>query len=129
MEKAAKEVLTQDKNPKTSEIHDLNIPGKEKGFFLAEEPKKTTKVQMLSKDTPEVTVNHLEGNKVQLVLAVEFEDSAKQIDIDVNSEVLKLESPNYELKHTFGDYKVDPDSVRCRFSKAKKTLTLTLDKA
>lgn len=66
-----------------------------------------------------------------MILNVEEENSAKDIDLDISESMLKLSSKNYELNYDFkakGGYLVQPDQVEAKFSKLKKTLTLTFVK-
>ncbi len=72
-----------------------------------------------------------EGQTVTMTLNVEEESSAKDIDLDFSETLLLLNSKNYELKYDFqakGGYKVDPESVKAKFNKTKKTLSLTFTK-
>jgi hypothetical protein len=81
------------------------------------------------KDKPLITETvSKDGKHLILVIYVEKESSAKDIDLDISETALKLESANYELKYKFKLLKVDPDSVGAKFSKIKKTLTLTINK-
>jgi len=77
------------------------------------------------KDIPNVTES-VQDKKLALTILVEKEGSAKDIDLDVSEFELKLKSENYALSYKF-KHKVDPDSVNAKFSKVKKTLTLTFD--
>jgi hypothetical protein len=61
-----------------------------------------------------------------LTIEADKESSAKDIDLDVSENELKLQSQHYGLNYKFKS-KVDPDSVIAKFSKVKKTLTLTFD--
>ena len=77
------------------------------------------------KDVPNVTES-VEEDKLVLTILVEKEVSAKDIDLDVSESELKIKSEHYALSYRF-KRRVDPDSVNAKFSKAKKTLTLTFD--
>ena len=77
------------------------------------------------KDVPNVTES-VEEDKLVLSILVEKEVSAKDIDLDVSESELKIKSEHYALSYRF-KRRVDPDSVNAKFSKAKKTLTLTFD--
>jgi len=66
-----------------------------------------------------------ERTKMIIVLEVEMEDSAKNFDLDVSKTHLMLISEHYEMNVKL-EADVDPDSIKAKFSKAKKTLTLTL---
>lgn len=83
------------------------------------------------KDKPKITEEIREdsdGPKVVLVITVEKEQSAKDIDLDISETELKLKSENYELHYKLKTgIKVDPDSVIAKFSKVKKTLSLTIN--
>ena len=68
----------------------------------------------------------MEGGKLVLIIEVEKASSAKDIDLDVSATELKLKSEHYALNYKF-KRTVDADSVAAKFSKAKKTLTLTFD--
>jgi hypothetical protein len=63
-------------------------------------------------------------DKFLLNVTVMKESSAADIDLEVTETELKLSSKNYMLTHTF-DQKIDADSVKAKFSKKAKTLTLT----
>ena len=80
------------------------------------------------KDKPEVisgAIDHSKGILV-IVLTMEKEDSAADIDLDVSSTELKLKSENYELNYTF-DQTVDEEAgIKAKFNKKKHILTLTL---
>jgi HSP20 family molecular chaperone IbpA len=79
------------------------------------------------KEKPVFTVKFNEDrSQMVIVLEVGEESSAAAIDLDVSETTLKLESKHYELKEKLQE-KVDPDSIRAKFSKTKKTLTLTLE--
>ena len=81
------------------------------------------------KDKPPLTESVSEdGQNLILVITVDKESSAKDIDLDISETEMKLESANYELKYKFKLLKVNPDSVSAKFSKIKKTLTLTINK-
>jgi len=58
------------------------------------------------------------------VVTVLKEDSAQDIDVQVSERYIKLVSDNYELEERFQVF-VDPESLKCKFSKKNKTLTLT----
>lgn len=78
------------------------------------------------KEKPHVTETDAK-NYVELVITVEKESSAKEIDLDISEKELKLQSTNYELHYKFKS-SVDPESVAAKFNKTKKTLTLTINK-
>ena len=68
---------------------------------------------------------------VTMTFNVEEEQSAKDIDLDISEEKLQLNSQHYEFKYDFkakGGYRVDPETVKAKFNKAKKTLALTFTK-
>lgn len=68
-------------------------------------------------------------DSIKLVITMEKENSAKLVDLEVAETLLKLESPNYELRYKFQEgVTVDPDSVAAKFSKKAHTLTLTIGK-
>jgi hypothetical protein len=72
-----------------------------------------------------------DGTTVTMVLNVEEELSAKDIDLDFSETTLLLNSKNYELTYNFkvkGGYCVDPESVKAKFNKSKKSLSLTFTK-
>ena len=76
-------------------------------------------------------MNHIEEDgvkKIQYIFEVPEESSAKDIEIDIKEDELKLNSDNYEFNKKFTDFLLDDDSVRAKFSKKEKTLTLTIDK-
>ena len=73
-------------------------------------------------------VNEDGVDKVKIVFDVPEESSAKDIDIDVSTDQIKLNSENYEFDKTFKEYSFDESTVKCKFSKKNKTLTLTIDK-
>lgn len=73
-------------------------------------------------------VNEDGVDKVKIVFDVPEETSAKDIDIDVSTDQIKLNSKNYEFDKMFKEYSLDESTVRCKFSKKNKTLTLTIDK-
>ena len=77
------------------------------------------------KDIPAV-VETVENDKLILTIQTEKEVSAKDIDLDVSESELKLKSEHYGLNYKFKQ-RVNADSVVAKFSKAKKTLTLTFD--
>ena len=80
---------------------------------------------------PNFSVKHLEEEgvkKLQYVFEVPEESSAKDIDIDVSEDTIKLNSENYEFVKKFSDFMLDDESVKAKFSKKAKTLTLTIDK-
>lgn len=56
------------------------------------------------------------------------EKSAKEIDMDIRCDQIKLNSSNYEFDDKFNNFEIDEDSVVAKFSKKNKTLTLTMDK-
>lgn len=88
-------------------------------------------MQGSDKYTPNHTVNHIEEDgvkKIQYVFEVPEESSAKDIEIDVKEDEIKLNSENYEFNKKFTDFMLDDDSIRAKFSKKAKTLTLTVDK-
>lgn len=60
---------------------------------------------------------------MEFVVTVTKEESAKDIDVQVSEHSIILQSEHYELHETF-QVPVDPDTLKCKFSKAKKTLTL-----
>lgn len=65
---------------------------------------------------------------MQYVFELPDESSAKNIDLDVSSDQIKLNSKNYEFDKKFTDIMLNEDSIKCKFSKKNKTLTLTVDK-
>jgi len=72
-----------------------------------------------------------DGTTVTMTFNVEEESSAKDIDLDFSETAIILNSKNYEFSYNFkakGGYLVDPDSVKAKFSKAKKSLALTFTK-
>jgi hypothetical protein len=72
-----------------------------------------------------------DGTTVTMTFNVEEESSAKDIDLDFSETAIILNSKNYEFSYNFkakGAYLVDPDSVKAKFSKAKKTLALIFTK-
>ena len=48
--------------------------------------------------------------------------------MDIKEDEIKLNSDNYEFNKKFTDFLVDEDSIKAKFSKKAKTLTLTIDK-
>jgi hypothetical protein len=98
------------------------LPGG-KPIIQQAQAKKPLIVEM--KDVPNVTES-VQDDKLVLTILTEKEGSAKDIDLDVSESELKLKSEHYALSYRF-KRKVDPDSVTAKFSKAKKTLTLTFD--
>ena len=82
------------------------------------------------KERPGVEADYeSDPDAVKLVITMEKESSAKQVDLEVAETLLKLESPNYELRYKFQDgVTVDPDQVAAKFSKKSHTLTLTIGK-
>lgn len=88
-------------------------------------------MQGSDKYTPNFTVNHIEEDghqKIQYVFEVPEETSAKDIEIDVKEDEIRLNSANYEFSKKFKDFMLDDESIRAKFSKKAKTLTLTVDK-
>lgn len=66
-----------------------------------------------------------------MTFSVEEEESAKAIELDIHDTELKLNSPNYEFKYNFKlklQCLVDPDTVKAKFNKPKRTLALTFTK-
>jgi hypothetical protein len=66
-----------------------------------------------------------------MTLNVEEESSAKDIDLDFSDTTVILNSKNYEFTYNFQNkhgYLVDPGSVKAKFNKSKKTLSLTFTK-
>lgn len=87
-------------------------------------------VEVVGKTIPNFTLQE-EGQTLTMILNVEDEASAKDIDLDFSETELKLNSANYELKYDFvkkKGFKVEPESVQAKFNKAKKTLTLVFQK-
>ena len=79
------------------------------------------------KEKPSFTVNlNQESSQMVIVIEVQMEESAANIDLDVSETHLKLKSEHYELNEKL-QARVDPDSIKAKFKKALKTLTLTLD--
>lgn len=80
---------------------------------------------------PNFTLTHIEEDgvkKIQYVFQVPEESSAKDIEMDIKEDEIKLNSDNYEFNKKFTDFLVDEDSIKAKFSKKAKTLTLTIDK-
>lgn len=72
-----------------------------------------------------------DGETVTMILNVEEESSAKEIDLDFSDTTLLLNSKNYELTYNFQNkngFKVDPNSVQAKFNKKQKSLALTFTK-
>ena len=72
-----------------------------------------------------------DGATVTMTFNVEEEQSAKDIELDISDTQLKLNSSNYEFKYDFKaklGITVDPEDVKAKFSKVKKTLALTFTK-
>lgn len=65
-------------------------------------------------------------DKLLLNVTVMKESSAADIDLEVTETELKLTSANYTMTHTFSQ-KIDENSVKAKFSKKAKTLTLTFN--
>jgi len=63
-------------------------------------------------------------DKLLLNVTVLKESSAADIDLEVTETEVQLSSKNYKMTHTFAQ-KIDADSVKAKFSKKAKTLTLT----
>ena len=88
-------------------------------------------MQGSDKYQPNFTLTHIveDGRqKIQYVFQVPEESSAKDIEIDVKEDEIKLNSDNYEFNKKFTDFMLDDDSIKAKFSKKAKTLTLTVDK-
>ena len=111
-------------------MKELNLPGgKTMSAGITEQTAAKAKKPLIMemKDKPPIETEYL-GDSVRVVVHVEKETSAKDIDLDIAETELKLESKNYELRYKFENgVHVDPDSVRAKFSKTKHTLTLTID--
>ena len=88
-------------------------------------------MQGSDKYQPNFTLTHIEEDgvaKIQYVFQVPEESSAKDIEMDIKEDEIKLNSDNYEFNKKFTDFLVDEDSIKAKFSKKAKTLTLTIDK-
>ena len=111
-------------------MKELNLPGgKTMSAGVTEQTAAKAKKPLIMemKDKPPIETEYL-GDSVRVVVHVEKETSAKDIDLDIAETELKLESKNYELRYKFENgVHVDPDSVRAKFSKTKHTLTLSID--
>lgn len=117
-----KDVTLIDKVGHTDEgLKEINIPGQKQKIDVAKKPPMIVEM----KDVPEVAESN-DGLKLALVIHVEKESSAKAIDLDVSQTELKLKSEHYALSYKF-KVKVADESVQAKFSKAKRTLTLTFD--
>lgn len=93
------------------------MPSQKEQAKPKEEAKKPMIIEM--KDKPHVEATYTDTH-VKLVLDVDKETSAKNIDLDIAETELKLESPNYELRYKFEKgVTVDSDSVKAKFSKTK----------
>jgi len=124
-EKGPSEVkLTDAGSPKVEDIlKELNLPGGKTMPSQKEQakPKEEAKKPMIieMKDKPHVEATYTDTH-VKLVLDVDKETSAKNIDLDIAETELKLESANYELRYKFEKgVTVDSDSVKAKFSKTK----------
>jgi|LauGreDrversion4_2_1035121.scaffolds.fasta_scaffold34011_3 hypothetical protein len=72
-----------------------------------------------------------DGSTFTMTFNVEEESSAKDIELDISDTQLKLNSANYEFKYDFKaklGFSVDPESVKAKFNKTKRTLALTFTK-
>lgn len=72
-----------------------------------------------------------EGATLTMTFNVEEEASAKDIELDISATQLKLNSANYEFKYDFKaklGFEVDPEDVKAKFNKGKRTLALTFTK-
>ena len=72
-----------------------------------------------------------DGSTVTMTFNVEEESSAKDIDLHFSDTTVILNSKNYEFTYNFqakNGYCVDPSSVKAKFNKPKKTLSLTFTK-
>lgn len=101
----------------------------------AKPPAKSPIIMEMGSDKykPNHEVQHLPADEdgiesIQYVFQVQEESSAKDIEIDVSEQELKLSSDNYEFDEKFKGFTVDETSVRAKFSKKKGTLTLTIQK-
>ena len=93
-------------------------------------PKKSVVIQEMSKTIPNFDLKD-DGATVTMTFNVEEEQSAKDIELDISDTQLKLNSSNYEFKYDFKaklGITVDPEDVKAKFSKVKKTLALTFTK-
>ena len=72
-----------------------------------------------------------DGTTVTMTFNIEEKSSAKDIDLDFSDTTVILNSKNYEFTYNFkakSGFCVDPTSVKAKFNKAKKTLSLTFTK-
>lgn len=103
----------------------LNMPGG-KPISQVKQPESKKPLIVEMKDIPNFSESQ-HNDQIVLILEVDKEASAKNIDLDVSATELKLKSENYAFNYKF-KFRVDPDSVNAKFSKVKKTLTLTFAK-
>jgi len=92
--------------------------------------KKVVVIQEMSKTIPNFELRDEEGG-FTMTFNVEEEASAKDIELDISGTQLKLNSANYEFRYDFKaklGFEVDPEDVKAKFNKTKRTLALTFKK-
>lgn len=85
----------------------------------------------IGKTIPNFELVENDSQSFTMTFNVEEESSAKDIDVDISETELKLNSKNYEFKYDFKakmNTAVDPETVKAKFSKPKRTLALTFTK-
>lgn len=116
---------------KESVMPDIKIPGQHlPGSAAAAVQKKGPVIMEMSKTIPNFDLQD-SGETFTMTFNVEEEESAKDIELDISESELKLNSKNYEFKYSFKakvGYLVDPEKVKAKFTKGKRTLALTFTK-
>ena len=103
----------------------INIPGLTDKKF---QTKKAPLIEeVIRKSEPKVEESQTISS-ICLVFTVPSEESAKLIDLDVSSTGVKLESKYYSWQKEYSGFSLNVGSVKCKFSKLKRTLTLTINK-